>query len=227
MEILQKMPVQMDLDALLARVHVAKGSDDMKDVLELASSALSVASPKVVYDALFIEEKGPDTIRVGDTVFTSRVLRANLDTVERIFPYVATCGRELDTIPLPAGDIVREFWLDAIKGMVLSVATGYFAGHLKKKYAVSKMSVMHPGSGDLETWPIQQQQQLFSLFGDVETLIGVTLTDSHLMIPNKSVSGMYFATEVDFETCRICHREHCPSRQSPFDARLAERYQSM
>ena len=37
--------------------------------------------------------------------------------------------------------------------------------------------------------------------------IGVTLTDTFLMLPNKTVSGIFYPTEVDFVTCQLCHRD--------------------
>ena len=59
-----------------------------------------------------------------------------------------------------------------------------------------------------------------ALLGDVEASIGVRLTDSCLMVPNKTVSGVRFPTEHDFRACQVCHREDCPSRSAPFDADL-------
>jgi hypothetical protein len=55
--------------------------------------------------------------------------------------------------------------------------------------------------------------------------IGVVLTDSFLMIPNKSVSGIRFQTETDFRSCQVCRREVCPSRSAPFDKALWESLQ--
>jgi len=37
------------------------------------------------------------------------------------------------------------------------------------------------------------------------------------MIPNKSVSGLFFPTEVPFESCMVCRRPHCPGRKAPYD----------
>ena len=74
---------------------------------------------------------------------------------------------------------------------------------------------MNPGS--LPDWPITEQAKLFSLLGDVKALIGVTLTESMLMLPTKSVSGVYFETERNFENCELCARENCPGRRKPFD----------
>jgi hypothetical protein len=82
---------------------------------------------------------------------------------------------------------------------------------------MTHVAAMHPGSGDADVWPIEQQVELFSILGDVEALIGVKLTDSMLMIPTMSVSGVIFPTETEFETCQVCHREDCPRRKAPFD----------
>ena len=46
-------------------------------------------------------------------------MRKSLDSVERVFAYVVTCGRELDDIGLPKGNFLKEYWLDTIKETVL------------------------------------------------------------------------------------------------------------
>lgn len=86
---------------------------------------------------------------------------------------------------------------------------------------------MAPGSGAANVWPITQQKQLFSVFGDVEKLIGVRLTDRCLMIPIKSVSGIFFPTAGDntFASCQLCPREECIRRRAPFDAELVSKYE--
>jgi hypothetical protein len=79
---------------------------------------------------------------------------------------------------------------------------------------------MSPGSGDVEIWPVSQQKELFAILDGVTPHIGVRLTDSMLMIPNKSVSGIVFPTEVDYRGCQVCHRQNCPNRSAPFDEDL-------
>lgn len=44
-------------------------------------------------------------------------------------------------------------------------------------------------------WPIQEQRKLFEIIGNTKDLIGVELTDSCLMLPIKSVSGIWFPAE--------------------------------
>jgi len=83
---------------------------------------------------------------------------------------------------------------------------------------------MSPGSGAADIWPITQQKELFSLFGDVEGLIGVKLTVSYLMIPLKSVSGIIYQSETTFETCQLCPREACIGRRADYSPDLMRKY---
>jgi hypothetical protein len=229
MEILNRISFELDRSDLLRRVHVEDGSDDAGRLMELADAVVPLATPKAIYDECYIEDKGTDSVAVagprGTVTFTSPILRANLDAAERLFPYIATCGVEMDRADLCKGDMLAEFWLDNIKSLALGAALHHLGEHLETRFALGKTSTMSPGSADAAVWPIQQQRQLFGLFGDVEALIGVRLTDSCLMVPNKTVSGVRFPTEIDFRSCQVCHREDCPSRSAAFDAERLASYE--
>ncbi|MFA7225496.1 MAG: vitamin B12 dependent-methionine synthase activation domain-containing protein, partial [Sphaerochaetaceae bacterium] len=75
-------------------------------------------------------------------------------------------------------------------------------------------------SGNVDIWPIEAMQGLFRLLGGGGE-VGVTLTASSLMIPNKSIAGLMFASqESDWESCAYCERKNCPSRRAPFKEKL-------
>jgi len=217
MEILDNIPFELNIDAVFAKLRVDKEGEYAGEVQELVEIVTPIIRPKAIYDVSYIENKNHDKVDIGGITFTSRVLRVNLDEVERVFPYIATCGKELDEVGIPSDDFIKHFWLDAIKEMALGASSGYLSNYLKTKYALGKTSRMNPGAGDVDVWPIEQQKQLFSIFGNVEDLIGVKLTDSFLMMPNKSVSGILFPTEIRFESCQLCQREECPGRRVPYD----------
>jgi hypothetical protein len=165
---------------------------------------------------------GASGAQEGRARFVSKVLRANLDEVERVFPYVATCGQELDAISIESDDIFGQFCRDTLKEMALRAAMAHLVTHLKEAYSLETLVSMNPGSGDINVWPIEQQKELFALFGNVQESIGVVLTDSCLMVPNKSVSGLLYPSEDAFQSCQLCHREKCPGRRAPFDPHLWE-----
>jgi len=84
------------------------------------------------------------------------------------------------------------------------------------------MSYMSPGS--LKDWAIEEQRPLFSILGDVEVSIDVRLNENLVMIPNKSLSGIYFPTEIPFYSCQLCPRKDCPARKASYDEKLAREY---
>ncbi len=220
MQAITDIPFGPDAESLMKTVHVEPNTEDAGEFEDLLKTAADVARPKALYRECFIDARGDDTILIDGITFTSRALRRNLDKVERVFPFVATCGLELDQVPLPATDFLKQFWWDTIKAAALETATKHLNELLARRFGLGKTSSMSPGSGDVDVWPIQQQRDLFALAGDVKGRIGVELTESFLMIPNKTVSGIRFPSEVDFRTCRLCHRDNCPGRGAPFDKQL-------
>jgi len=222
MEIIDKIPFDIKPQQVLKQMHLEAEDKYLKDAQDIIDKVLPIIRPKAIYKLCYIENKGEDIIEIEGIKFTSRVLRLNLDKVERVFPYVATCGKEAENVDIPSDDLMQKFMLDIIKQSALGTAIKKLREHIDKTYMPGQMSVMSPGS--LENWPISEQKPLFSIFGDVESLIGVKLTDSFLMLPLKSVSGMYFPTEVRFESCQLCPRERCPGRRAPYNEKLKEKY---
>ena len=198
------------------KIKIEKYESMENTVRALFEETAPLLQPKAVLKECYIETKNGNSVVVDGVKFTSTVFDTKLDSAERVFAYVATCGTELENFSRDPSDFMEQFLLDELKEMALRDALQYLRSYVKETYKLKKIASMNPGSADAHVWPIEQQQQLFSLLGDVKQSIGVTLTDSHLMIPNKSVSGIYFPTEVDFEMCQECRRENCPHRRAPF-----------
>ncbi len=225
MRTLTKIPFSLDADQIMAQAHVEVGSSDAADLLSLIELAQSIGSPKAAYAAAFITARDGDRTQIGDVWFTSRTLAHNLEPVERVFPLIATCGHELDHGFPCKGDMLQEFWWDLIKTRLLGVANKFLSEHLHQTFRLGKTATMRPGSGDASVWPIEQQKSLFCLLDGVEEKLGIRLTESSLMIPNKTTSGILFPTETDFRSCEVCHKENCPSRHAPFNKALWEEIQ--
>jgi len=220
MEILNDIDFELDTRTLMQQASVPPNSPDAEQFTHLLNLARSAGRPKAAYRECFIDARSDETVTIDGVTFTSRALCLNLKDVQRVFPYVATCGIELDRAYRPAGDVLADFWWDTIKAHLLGAAVQHFNEHLTNRFRLPKTTAMSPGSGDVNVWPIEQQKHLFSLLGEVQQAIGVTLTDSCLMIPNKTVSGITFPAGHDFRACQVCRREVCPSRSAPFDPEL-------
>ena len=145
----------------------------------------------------------------------------NVDKVYRVFPYLATGGVELGSWVSSQADLLRQFWADAIAEAALRLAMAHARAFVAQQHSLDRISAMAPGS--LADWPLEEQRPLFALLGDTEGTIGVRLTERFLMIPTKSVSGVFFPTEGSFESCQLCPRENCPGRRASYDKELYEK----
>ncbi|NLG50134.1 MAG: vitamin B12 dependent methionine synthase [Chloroflexi bacterium] len=218
--VLDNIPFQADIEALMKQMHVQPDTSDAEDMQKMVAEVERIARPKAMYALRFIDSKDDDGVVVEGTRFSSRVLRVNLDKAERVFLYIATCGRELDDWAHTLDDPLHQFWAEAIKIQALGAASRMLTQHLTDTYQPGKTSDMNPGS--LADWPLREQRPLFRSLGDPFATIGVELTASCLMVPNKSVSGIRFPTEESFASCMLCPRPECPNRRAPHDPVLFE-----
>ena len=206
---------EINVKELQKKLHIKEESSYFAEIAMMAAEAQSLARPKIVYKATTIEVKGDNFVVVDGIKLTSQVLRDNMEEAFKAFPYVITCGSELEVWSKQYGDYFASFCADTIKEMVLRSAIQTFEAHLDKE-GVGHAVNMHPGS--LTDWPINEQIHIFKLLGDVDELIGVQLTDSYLMLPIKTVSGIRFPKEGTFESCQLCPREKCPSRKALYSS---------
>ncbi len=214
-------PYRLDTESLASALRVSERAAELELVLRLADEAKRHAWPRAVYSIAYIEDRGDDFVAAAGGRLSSRVLRVNLDDLHRFFPYVVTSGHELEDWATASGDMLVRFYADAISQAVLLSALDGLRERLCRTYDLAELSAMHPGS--LGDWPLEEQRVLFGLLGDVTGAIGVELTDSLLMRPTKSVSGIFFPAEETFDSCRLCPREPCSNRRAPYDAGLFER----
>ncbi|MEJ2101018.1 MAG: vitamin B12 dependent-methionine synthase activation domain-containing protein [Desulfobacterales bacterium] len=221
METLDYLPVEVDLKEVRRILHLDRNRD-LQLLQRLIDTATSLIKPKAAFKLCYIEKKLKGAVFVDGMRLKSKVLRKNLDPVERLFPYVVTIGANLEKAIRRIDHPLEKYYLDVIGNVALSAARKHLHEHLCTKFALGKISFMSPGS--LPDWPLEAQNQLFQLLADVEDAIGVHLTPSLLMIPTKSVSGIYFQTEVSFLSCQLCQRGKCPGRKARYDEKRAREY---
>jgi hypothetical protein len=219
--ILDQIGFRPNLELLAKKLRLKPGSRYLPELEKLVKEARAVARPKAAFRVGYIENKNHQTVQINGITFNSRVLRVNLEEAHRVFIYLATCGVELEEWSKSVTDLLQQYWADTIKEQALRSASRALDRYLKEQFQLSKTSAMAPGS--LEAWPITEQRQLFDLMGGLDREIGVQLTDSYLMLPIKTISGVRFPTENRFESCQLCPRENCPGRRSPYDRDLYEK----
>ncbi len=220
----EKVLAKFDAKAVLDGVGVAAGSDRERELRALVDEARELARPGALYLPVNIDDRGDDYIKCGAVTLQSRVLAVNVENVHRVFPYVATSGGQLEQWAKDKSDAGHGAWANAIAGSVLVATMVALEQEVKTRYALNSICRMNPGS--IEDWPLTEQSALFELIGDASP-VGVVLKDDMFMTPALSVSGLWFASESNFESCMLCPRDGCPGRRAEYDDALyQQKYES-
>jgi hypothetical protein len=222
--ILDNIPFTIDLPVLLKEAHIKENSPMAADFTAMAQQAQAAARPRALYKVSLVDLEGDRTVFLDGVEFSSRILNVNLVNIHRVFPFLGTCGAEMAAWAERFDDMLESFWAGLLMEHAVYTALQFFEAHIAELYQPGVMASMNPGS--LEDWPLTEQAPLFSLLGDTRQHIGVHLTDSMLMVPAKSVSGVLFPAEEGYANCQLCPREVCPNRRAPYDEMLyARKYQ--
>ncbi len=215
METTGPIPVVLNVGEVASRLRfdpVRAGFDSLDDLVALAQRLIQ---PRGICEAAYVGEKGERTVEVTGQIFESPILRRNFGDANKVFPYIITVGPELEQAASAQTDLLKQYYLEEMANMALEQAAGLLASQLEARHGLGPLSNLSPGS--LEDWPITEQPKLFAIFGDTEKLVGVRLTDSMLMVPRKSISGILFPSEEGFVACQLCDRPHCQGRKAPYN----------
>ena len=213
--VLDKIPVDLHADDVLQRIRMRSDSQRVAEMVrELITLVSSMARPKAMYRSVRIDAANGDQLEIEGVGLECHALRV-FDRTQPVFPYVATCGQELEAVRFPTGEAMKTYCLTIIQSMVVAVATSYLQDCLVRDYALPQISSIGPGHP--ESWPLAQRKALFALLGNVEEAIGVKLTESGLMMPVNSVCGIFYPTATRLERCHVCPSETCRERRTAYN----------
>lgn len=187
---------------------------------QLVRCASEVARPRALYRRAVVEDVAGDSVLISGHTFESSILPRLFRRGDVVFPYIATCGYELEELDVSAYDMLASWWRACIETEALHCAMQALENEVQQHNGQAALSSVNPGSGNVDVWPIEQQASLFSLVGDTAHTIGVELTESYLMRPSKSLSGILFASEHSYCNCNSCTRQNCPDRRAPFTGHI-------
>jgi hypothetical protein len=215
METTGPIPVILDVKEIAPHLRFDPARAGFESLDELVVLAQRLIDPHGVCVVGYIGERGERTVEIAGVTFESPVLRRNLENANKVFPYIVTVGPGLETVAGAQTDLLKQYYLEEMANIALEQAASTLSAQLEARYGLGPLSNMSPGS--LADWPITEQPKLFSVFGDTEKSVGVRLTDSMLMVPRKSISGILFPSEEGFIACRLCDRARCQGRKAPYN----------
>ena len=153
---------------------------------ECLQEAESVCAYRVCY-RVFDVKQNDGVLEIGSIKTDSKALRSHLDSCEKAVVFAATLGLGLDRLITKYASVAtaKAVMLQAIGAERIEALCDTFCADLKKEYKNIK-SRFSAGYGD---FPLSAQRDIFEML-DCPRQIGLTLNDSLLMSPTKSVTAI-------------------------------------
>ena len=184
--------------------------------------SLSLIEPKAVYAfTRVVSIKGSEIVLESGHTLKSIILGDVLTLGQEVAPYVVTIGPRLEeeASKMGASNVLGAFALEKVGDYAVSKASAQLRRVVEKRLGTI-VSSFGPGTGSGRLFGIEQQKVLFNMLNPLKN-IGVRLTPSFLMVPRKSVSGVFAATLNEYVACQYCPREKCEHRRRPFAGEYA------
>ena len=167
-------------------------------------------------DVLVCHSQRPAVLSVG------RLVRVQLRGSQAAAAFVVTIGARLESEAralMTAGQSLEGYVLDTVGSIAVEAAADVLEEEVTTAVVDRGWNITNRFSPGYCTWETSDQHSLFSLLP--EQPAGVTLSDSSLMSPIKSVSGVIgLGPEVEHRpyACELCSMTNCHQRLT--EARL-------
>jgi hypothetical protein len=214
-----------ELDHLIKRKEFGRfsdpgfrGSEDLNDELR------DLVSPALCHKIEPVSHIDHHTVHLRNGMsLTSPILAKVFEHCEEMVIFVVSIGSALEEEVTRLNNenrLTEAYVLDRLGSLTAEHAVNVFYNNVKRHYRNKGYGTTLRFSPGYCDWPVSDQRKLF-LFLDADS-IGVTLTDSCLMQPRKSVSGVFglFPLMTDdgtttpaYNPCQHCEKTGCTARR--------------
>jgi len=200
-----------------------EGSEDIHAtalVDKYIEECYKVMSPSTAYILVeALETESSEEIAIGGVRFHSGgIIHNMLKHSETYAFFMVTIGPDPERLArdlLEKGDYLEGYITDLVASALVDSVADCVHEDIRKLAESRSMKVTNRYSPGYCSWDVEEQKKLFSLFPD--KCCGITLTDSALMSPVKSISGIIgLGPTVKFNeyTCEICPMKTCHFRKA-------------
>ena len=158
-----------------------------------------------------------DGLVIGNKFFKlQKIVTGQIRTSDKAALFICTIGKAMEkwAKKLSAeGDAALSYLVDTVASVTAEQTTDALHNHIKTRMQLLGLKVTNRYSPGYCDWSVAEQHLLFSFFP--EYFCGITLTESSLMVPIKSVSGIIGigpAVKYADYICDSCGMKDCTYR---------------
>jgi hypothetical protein len=159
--------------------------------LQVAPEHCKISGAYKIFSDIAIHQK-TETIQIENQLFSpGKIVVSQLKEATQIALFVCTAGSgisELSKKKTVEGDEMMAYMLDVIGSVTVDKAAGILQEKILEEVKKAGFNITDPFSPGYCNWSVAEQHKLFSLLPS--DICGIKLSDSALMYPIKSVSGI-------------------------------------
>ncbi|MCL2650101.1 MAG: methionine synthase [Candidatus Azobacteroides sp.] len=189
-----------------------------EDIDEILCLGNEIITPEVHIKQFEIENLEKDRFSIDGVEFhCGKKIAFQLKDAENMAIFVCTVGKgvtEYYKYFMKQNEPLKAYFVDMLGSISVEKSMNIFQQQFSDKKNEEGCRITNRYSPGYCEWPLLEQKKLFNLFtGDT---CGITLTESCLMLPAKSISGVIgVGTEVKFSEheCALCNFRKCIYRK--------------
>ncbi|MDD3905776.1 MAG: vitamin B12 dependent-methionine synthase activation domain-containing protein [Candidatus Omnitrophica bacterium] len=206
------------------RLGKINAGDTRESVLKHLKEALAIARLKAVPAVTFIKKpiltSCASSLTIdGGIMLSSKELSAHLKGSSCIYAFAVTIGKSVEDTAsryMTKDDHLLGYFLDRIGSFAVESMAKNMEDNLRNKLASEGLSVSMRFSPGYCDWPIEEQFKLSKIIDF--SAIGITLTESCMMTPKKSISAVVGAGPKELfskvkSPCEVCSMRTCDYRR--------------
>jgi hypothetical protein len=188
-------------------------NEEIDEVLESGNELCNIEGGYRITDSVNWD-KSIFSILLDNVAFDiHKVIFQQIKKSNSVAIFACTAGKKITDISkeiMKDGDLLKGYVYDLFGSIVVESAMDLIQDSLQKEMVALGLKITNRFSPGYCGWEVAEQKKLFSLLP--EHFCGIELTDSCLMQPTKSVSGIIGIGEsVKYNryTCNICDAPNC------------------
>lgn len=192
--------------------------DLISEILGESSEIANVRAQYCLFDRIRFDNEAKLIVINNITFNIKNIVYSQIKKSDSVALFICTAGEEVGKRSRKAmheRDLLRGYILDVLGSEIAEAAADLMQSELEKSAVESGIKITNRYSPGYCGWNVSEQHKLFSLIP--YNYCGIRLTESALMNPEKSVSGIIgLGSNVKSNpyTCKMCDMKDCIYRKS-------------
>ncbi len=219
---IDKTRIKLDPEELLRLLGEQEGMIDAHTTSLLekyTQECLRISTPLGAFvQTEALESSSAEVLTINNLVFdTGKIIPKMLRHSAAYVFFVITAGPEPENLArslMKEGNYLEGYITDLVASALVDSAADQLQEQVRNMASSQGLLITNRYSPGYCSWQVEEQQKLFSLFP--EECCGISLSESSLMSPVKSISGIIgMGSQVSYRdyTCEICSMLHCQFRK--------------